>query len=213
MRSLTSGMSTALQGSVVRPVLIGRLDIKDDPVTAWTGPGIFAPSGTGDAELDGQTFDPLGAFVNVSNVAEDQSFGQPVVITLTADDLDLVALRQIVRDKRIWRGRKAWLWLGLINADQKTVVADPVRIKTGFMTKIVIDRGIRTTVLNISIDIDRSNASAAPFRNIDHVRFWPVDTFSLYIIRLANKPEGFINFGFSDDDPRIGPRRGARVIR
>lgn len=185
-------MSTALQGSVVTPVLIGRLDIKDDPVTAWTGPGIFAPTGTGDADLDGQTFDPVGSFVEVSNIAEDQSFGQPVVITLTADDLDLVAMRQIVRDKRIWRGRKAWLWLGLISADQKTVVADPVRIKTGFMTKIMIGRGVRVTTLTVNVDVDRSNALAAAFRLIDHVKFWPADSFSTFIIKLANKPQGFI---------------------
>lgn len=191
MRDITGGMSTALQGATIRPVLIGRLDIKDDPVTAWTGPGIFAPTSTGDVALDGQTFDPLGAFVDVTNVAEDQGMGQPVVLKLTAHDLDDVALRQIIRDKRQWRGRRAWLWLGLIDADNKTVVSDPVRIKTGLMTKIIVKRDKTGASIDVTIDVDAANARQAAFRLVDHVRYFPGDQFSNFIVKLANKPQGF----------------------
>ena len=80
-RDLTSTMQSGLASRVVRPVLIGRLDILGDAVNAWTGPGLFAPSGTGDSALDGQTFSPAAAFVSLSAVTEDQSTGGPVTVT------------------------------------------------------------------------------------------------------------------------------------
>lgn len=113
-RDITTGMSNALQHRVVRPVLIGRLDIATDPITGWLGPGVFAPTGTGDDALDGQSFDPMGPFVGMDDIQEDQGIGGPVTLSLAGHDLDEALLRQIVRDKRTWRGRDAWLWLGLL---------------------------------------------------------------------------------------------------
>jgi len=83
MRDLTAGMSTGLSDRVVRPVLIGRLDIVTDPVIAWTGPGVFAPIGTGDTALDGQTFQPLAPFIDMSSIEEDQGIGGPVTLSLS----------------------------------------------------------------------------------------------------------------------------------
>lgn len=189
-RSLTASMQTALQATEIRPVLIGRLDILDDPVTAWTGPGIFAPTGTGDGALDGQTFDPIGPYVDVSDVTEDLSMGEPVVIRLHGHDIDETLLRQVVRDKRTWRGRKAWLWLALLDADAFTVVADPTRIKTGIITQMVIRRKDGSAVVDVTIDNDRANTRSGPLRWIDHVRFHSTDTFSAFVIKLANKGKG-----------------------
>ncbi len=188
-RSLTAAMQTALAAPEIIPVLIGRLDIKDDPVTAWTGPGIFAPTGTGDAALDDETFDPLGPYVDVSDITEDLSMGDPVVIRLHGHDIDESLLRQVVRDKRVWRGRKAWLWMGLLNADMFTVIADPTRIKTGVITHMAIRRKEGEAVVDVTIDNDAANARSGPLRWIDHVRFYATDTFSTHVIRLANKAE------------------------
>ena len=189
-RDLTTAMSTALQARVVRPVLIGRLDIASDPVTAWLGPGIFAPTGTGDTALDGESFDPLGPFVAMDDIQEDQGIGGPVSLTLTGQDMDEDLLRQVVLDKRNWRGRDAWLWLGLLDNDQHSVVADPVRIKTGVMTKMQVHRGKDTATVSVTIDQDLGNARSAPFRWIDHSRLFPSDDWSVFITRLANRPQG-----------------------
>ncbi len=190
MRDLTAGMTTGVQAGVIRPVLIGRLDIATDPIVAWTGPGIFAPVGTGDAALDGQTFLPLAPFLEMSPIQEDQGIGGPVTLSLTGHDLDDEALRQIVRDKRKWRGQPAYLWLGLLNADEKTVIADPVRIKSGVMVSMLTLRNKETAEVRVTIDEDLGNARSAPYRWIDHARLFPADTFSAYIIKAANKPAG-----------------------
>lgn len=190
-RDITTAMQEGLEARAVRPVLIGRLDILGDPVFAWTGPGLFAPSGTGDSALDGQTFSPSAAFVNISAISEDQSTGGPVTVTATAHKDDEPLLRQVVRDKKTWRGRPAYLWLGLLNADEDTVLANPVRIKTGVMASMVFQRNTDSAVVDVVIDVDLSNAGSASFRLIDHARIHPSDTFSSYIIKLSNQPQGF----------------------
>lgn len=190
-RTIAGAMATGLAERVLRPVLIGRLDIATDPITAWTGPGVFSPSGSGDSALDGQIFVTMGPFIELSTINEDQGIGGPVTLTLAGHDLDKEALRQIVRDKRAWRGRGAWLWTGLLNADESSVIVNPVRIKTGVMTQMVTHRDDKGATVTVTIDLDLGNARSAPFRWLDHSRVFSTDTWSTFIIKLANKPQGF----------------------
>lgn len=187
---VTAAMTTALQEPIVRPVLIIRLDIVTDPIIAWTGPGIFAPTDTGDAALDGQTFSPVAPFMDMSTINENQGIGGPVTLVATGHDLDEEILKQVVRDKRAWRGKKAWLWLGLLNSDENTVVDDPVRIKTGVIVQMLVDRKKDSASVSVVIDVDLGNAVSAPFRWIDHPRLFSSDTFSTFVVKLANKPQG-----------------------
>lgn len=189
-RELTSAMQTALNQPTIRPVLIAYLDILSDPISMWTGAGTFQPTGSADAVLNGKTFHPDQSFADVSDIVEDQGIGGPVTLVLKANDLDEDALRQIVRDRREWRGRAAYLWLGLLNESLNAVHADPVRIKTGVMTRVVVNRSYGNVNLEITVDLDLQNARSAPFRLLDHQRIHAGDTFSSFMIELANKPSG-----------------------
>jgi hypothetical protein len=205
-------MSTGLAERVVRPVLLGRLDIATDPLVAWTGPGVFAPTGTGDTALDGEIFATMAPIMALTNISEDQGIGGPVTITLTGHDLDEDLLRQIVRDTRQWRGRGAWLWSGLLMSNEASVIADPIRIKTGVMTSIKIYRDKNNAGVAVTIDKDIGFAKSAPFRWLDHARFWSTDTFSSFIVKLANKPQGFETGGYrprgwEDGSGHVGGRR------
>lgn len=200
-RDLTTAVESALQDDVIRPVLIARLDFAGDPITAWNGPGIFAPSGSGDAALDGETFTRVDAVVGLSPVQENQGIGEPVVLTAAAHDLDEEALRQVVRDKRAWRGKPAYLWMGLLADNHATVLADPFRVKTGVMTQMKVMRTAEEAVIEITIDEDLSNARSGPWRWIDHTRIYANDTWSTFITKLANKPKGL---GRGDVRPDFG---------
>lgn len=210
-RDMTSAVETALQGSNLTLVLIGRLDFDGDPIKSWTGPGTFAPSGSGDAALDGQTFDPLAPFISITEISEDQSIGGPTTLQLAGHDLDEEALIQAVKNKNAWRGKPAYLWIGILNADEYTVLADPVRIKTGVMTNIRTNRGEDGASVSVTIDRDLGNAKAAPFRWVDHPRFYSADTFSSFVVKLANKPKGLGRGGVPEIAPGFGrplsPRR------
>jgi hypothetical protein len=202
-------MVTALEADTIRPVLLGRFDILTDPLVAWTGYGAFAPTGTGDPALDGQTFFAMAPYMELSDVKEDQGIGGPTTITVSGHDLDEELLRQIIRDKRQWRGRKAWLWLGLYNADESTVVTSPARIKTGVMTQMVTNRSGDDASVSVTIDQDLGRARGSLFRWLDHIRVYPVDTWSTFIVALSNQPGGITdqNVNLLDDrdysDPNI----------
>ena len=204
-RDITAAIDAALLAQGVKRVLIGRLDITSDPVIAWTGPGTFSPTGSGDTALDGQTFAPLSPFISVSNIVEDQGIGGPTTISLAGHDLDEDLLRQIVRDKRAWRGKPAYLWEGLLDVDHFSVLEFPFRIKTGVMIQMTTNRGPEGAVVSVTIDRDLGNARSAPFRWIDHSRFWPADTWSNFMIKLANKPQGFTSSNFITRDPIVRP--------
>jgi hypothetical protein len=189
-RDLTTAMQTAIQQPVIRPVLIAYLDIDSDPITMWTGAGTFMPTTSGDAILNGKTYYPSESFIDVTDIVEDQGIGGPVTITLKANDIDEDALRQVCRDRAAWRGRDAYLWLGLLDTDLKSVYADPVRIKTGIMTSMTVNRSYNEVFIQLVVDVDIQNARTAPFRLLDHQRVHAGDTFSSFMVELSNKPSG-----------------------
>ena len=190
-RNISSDMQAGLEARAVRPVLITRLDIVGDPIYAWTGPGLFAPVGTGDPALDGIAFSPSDALVGISAISEDQSMGGPITLTATAHSEDEPLLRQVVRDRRKWLGQAAYLWMGLLDDDDATVIASPVRIKTGVMTNMTVTRSETAATIDVIVDADLGNSKSAAFRWIDHPSIYAADTFSTFVIRLANKPRGF----------------------
>ena len=189
-RPMTSAMQTALTSKTIRPIIIAYLDIASDPISMWTGQGTFLPSGTADAILNGKTFYPEQAFADMSEVSEDQGIGGPVTVSLKANSLDEDALRQIVKDRREWRGRPAYIWMGLYAEGFASVIADPVRIKTGIMTQVIVKRAGGDVSIDITIDADLQNAQSAPFRWTDHARIYSTDQFSAFVHQLANKPAG-----------------------
>ena len=190
-RTLTGSMSTALAGSVLRPAILVYLDILTDPLTVWSGPGVYAPSGTGDADLNGKIFTNLAPLVEISDVAEDQGIGGPVSITAAGHDLDEDLLRQVVRDKKSWRGRTAIIWLALIDIDEKTVLSDPVKVKKDIMVNMTTNRSAAQSTVTVTIDADLGRARSAPFRWLDHSRLDSTDRWSAFILELANRPSGF----------------------
>ena len=192
-RDITPLMADDLQEAVVRPVLIVRFDIVTDPLTAWTGPGTFGPTGTNDAALDNQVFLSMAPIVGVSNITEDQGIGSATTITVSGHDLDEDLLQQIVRNRNKWRGQNAYLWLGLLMPDEHSVRANPMRIKTGVMTQMTVSRAKNEAVVIIEVDKDLGRAKSAALRWIDHQRIFSTDTWSAFIFDLMNQPEGFTN--------------------
>lgn len=183
-------MQTGLEDRVVRPVLIARLDILGDPVLGWTGPGLFAPSGTGDVAMDGQVFDPQTAPVDISDFTENQGIDEAVTITMAATDLDQDVLRQLIRDKRTYLRRKAWIWFGLLDETEAGVLPNPERLKTGYITSMKMMRSEGEEVVEIVIDEDLGGVKGQELRILDHPRFWPGDTFSSFVLALVNRPGG-----------------------
>lgn len=189
-RDLHASTAAALPSGPYRPVLIGRFNIVDDPVYAWTGTGLYMPTGTSDTALNGNTYDPAEGFIELTPIKEDLGMGGPVVLTMAGHDLDEDLLRQVVRDKRAWRLKPAYLWAALLDSSFNAVVGEPFRMKTGVMTRMEVSRNADEAVVRVTIDGDRGRAKSGPYLIRDHPRVWPGDTYANYLGKLANKPGG-----------------------
>lgn len=215
-RDMSASMQAEVIKSTIRSVWIVRLDILGDPVYAWTGRGLFQPSGTGDAALDGNTYIGLGPIQAINDIEDTEAGSQRVTLQLPGIDLNDDLLQQIVVNSNKWQFRQAWIWYGLLN-ETYNVIANPARIKTGRMDQMQVSHsGITGTVL-VTVESHQSYASQAlGSRYIQQKDIDSTDKSQDFVHDLANKqpgigivnarPGSFGGFGGSVFKDPIDPR-------
>jgi hypothetical protein len=175
-----------LKAPVVKPVFIGFFDITSDPIRAWTGPGTFAPSSTGDADLDGHTFGEAIGIVQVSDFTESQGLADEWSISFSVGDANLDPFTQLVVDRRVFVGRKAVVWRGFLLADESGVSPYINRVFTGVMVGATMERQAGgASIITLTCDQDLQKASQSDARLIDHQFFYPGDTASSFMANLS----------------------------
>lgn len=180
-------LADVLAGAIVRPAIVGFLDFASDPVRGWTGPGTFAPAGTGDADLDGDTFASAEGAIHITPFGQDQGLGAPVTVTFAAGEMDdEEVVLQIVADRRAYLGRRARFWLFFLNQAESSVLPEFDSLFTGVMVHAETSRqpGQPATIA-VTCDQDTQKARGAPVRLVDHQRFYPDDTASTFINDLV----------------------------
>ena len=189
-RGMSGAMESEVVKSTIRSVWIVRLDIKDDPILAWTGWGPFSPTGTGDDALDGNTFEGLGPIDAISDVEDTESGSQSVTLELPGVDLNDDALRQIVLNAETWQFRQAWIWYGLLN-ETFNVIADPTRIKTGRMDQMRVSHTGKTGTVSVTVESYQAYAAEAlRTRYSQQKDVDPTDKSQDFAHDLANKQPG-----------------------
>src|SRR5688500_17029036 len=101
-RPLHATTSLAVGKPVLPLAVIVYLDVKDDPLFAWTGIGNlnFAAAQTGDPSLDGLTFYGTGDAVEVGQISEGVGGSDALEITMPGVDIAQPMMRQLIRDVR-----------------------------------------------------------------------------------------------------------------
>lgn len=205
-------LADVLAAAVVRPVYIGFLDFESDPIRGWTGPGTLVPTGTGDADLDSETFYEAAGAVQITDFTEDQGLGGPVTVTFAAgemDDDDIVL--QLVADRRAFMGRKARFWLGFLNAAESAILPEIDAKFSGVMVSAETTRQPgQPATISVTCDQDTQKARTAPVRLIDHQVFYPGDTASTYINNMTRGP--LSGTTRSSQPPAIPPWRNEDVF-
>ena len=153
----------ALGEAVIRPRWFAFLDFVGDPVraTTWVAPVTF--SSTGDADLDGFTFDPVHDELVTIGTPQFSTGGSetlPILLSgLVGPNSDLL---NILGDETKWRGRSARLWQMVVDESgaQQGVVWS---YYTGWMSSMMLTGdGAQQTV---SVDIEGYIASLSPASN------------------------------------------------
>lgn len=140
-----------LDQSINEPGYCAFLDLVGDPLRVTTAPYSMTFAGTGDAQLDGHTFDAQdGLLMRVSPVEMKEGGGSTVTATLSGlIGIDTDTLN-IIGDKSKWQGREAVLWAMMIDPDGDRV-GNIWTFYRGYMTvpKIVGDRDGQTIIMTI----------------------------------------------------------------
>lgn len=180
-------LEDVLAAAVVRPAHIGVLEFKDDILRGWSGPGTFAPTGTGDADLDGNTFESAAGAVEISGFGQDQGLGTPVTVSFAAGEMeDEDVVRQLIADRRAYLGRKARFWLGFLTADESSVLPEIEPMFSGVMVSAQTQRQPGDpAIISVTCDQDTQKANAAPLRWIDHQTHYSGDTATSHINDLS----------------------------
>lgn len=186
-RDLDPATEAAVDASIVYPAWLFRLDIEGDPVIVWTGARDYTPTGTGDPALDGFTFERVGNIGDIGNIVDGRGGSQALNLRLPGVDLNDDALKQVVKDKRKWQFRQAWVWIATLDANYN-VVGVPFRVKTGRMDRMNVGKGRKGSYVNLVIESHQAYASEVGNQKYSELRdFDPTDTSQNYVHDLANR--------------------------
>lgn len=188
-RPLHSATRAELDSQIITPVWIIRLDIKDDPVYVWTGLGARTFPGSGDAALEGLTFEGIANVGDIGAVTDAKEGSSSLRLALPGVDITDLALRQVVFDERTWQFRGAWIWVALLSASG-TVIGQPVRIKKGRMDNMTHEEDAASGEGTLSVEIESHQAYAGEALNTrwsEQPEVDPTDTSQDYVWALANQ--------------------------
>jgi hypothetical protein len=144
--------AAALDADVIHPVMFAYLDILGDPIRVTTAPYSVRITGTGDEDLDDNTFDAVDpTFVAVSPIKHKEGGADTVTAQLSGligIDSDLLNL---IGNKANWQGRFARFWLALYDRNLRQIGAI-WPFHTGYMSvPQIIGSSVSQT---ISLDIE-----------------------------------------------------------
>ena len=177
---------------VVTTALAVRLDFESEPVFVWTGIHPIAVSGSGDPDLDGNTFETLANGV-AGDIGENTfsysgstemtvSLGVPADPGIAMTAASIYRSEYLARSAILWRavlyrptdplGEPTWVWR---------------RIRTGKMDKLEITNDGSQHNFILTIEAHQANISNASNQTYLNQRYYdPSDSSQDYSTSIAN---------------------------
>lgn len=192
-RNLNSATSTGFDNLLLPMAAIVYLDVLGDPLFAWSGIGdlTFTAGQTGDANLDGYTFQGIGSIVEIGNSSEGIGGSDSLEISLPGVDINDNELKQIITNRNQWQFRRAVVWLVLFDPDTYAIIGQPFRIKTGRMDQMPYTENKGGGVIKCVIEGQQSYGNTPlSTRYAEQTDLNPNDTSQKYVFWLANITSG-----------------------
>jgi hypothetical protein len=189
---ITSDVLSIISAPAITTALLARLDFKNETLFIWTGAHPIQPTGSGDALLDGNRFEPLadGVMVDIGENKMSYTGSDEFVISLavpTAPNTTLAAAETYPAE---YQTRPATIWRGLL-WPQADPLAAPIwlmrRIRSGAMDKIEIQNDGQTHNFTLTIESHQALISSATNQTyLDQKKYDPTDTSQDYAASIAN---------------------------
>lgn len=179
--------SSALDADHIKPLFFAFLDIDGDPVRANSSGRDLTPTGTGDPDLDGQTFIGVShRFVSISPVSVREGGSESVTAELSGlPEIDAETLEQIA-DPANWQGRPARLWRIIRNASNVQQGAFQAYY-TGYMVALDVAGDPSSQLIRVTIETYLAAFSRASNRTyLDQERYDPGDFSARAALGIAN---------------------------
>lgn len=157
---------------------IVRLDIVDDPVYAWTGPGPI--------EWDGKTWVGTGELGTISSISTDIKGNiTGMEVTLTMIDATVLASAKQLK----YAGQKGYAWFAVLDPDDFSIIDNPVHVFSGEISGMPITIGAENRI-SVSLESRMSILQKARPRyrsDEDQQRDYSGDTLFEQVPKTLNK--------------------------
>jgi hypothetical protein len=152
MSNLSPTLQTAIEAPIVYARWVCYLDVVGDPVRATTGLYDKTFSGTGDADLDGRTFEAYPSeLISVSEVQHDEAGSNQVSVSMSGLIVNNNAFLNTIGDRANWQGRTARLWWYVVDENENQI-GEVYNYYTGYMNDITINGSPESQMITLTIE-------------------------------------------------------------
>lgn len=139
-RNLSSGMQTAVEADVVRPIVLVQCAFDSGDLNLWNG--------IGDLTVNSVDYVGAGTLLGISEIAESSELqANGISVTLSGITDPLLAK---ARDED-YQGRELKVLLGAMDASNG-VISNPVIVFSGFMDTMVINDSAETGTIVVTVE-------------------------------------------------------------
>lgn len=178
-RNLTEAMQAAVNSDVVYPILFTELKFDSGTVRFW--------SGYGNLTWSGSTWTGSQNLGSIGEIQEGQKLSaEGMTVSLSGIDSSIVSLVM----NETYRGREANIWLGCTNSTDLSIIADPLKIFSGYMDTMTIEDGSETCTVIMSLEnemIRLKESSKLTSTDECQKKLHSTDTGYRYVAGLADK--------------------------
>jgi hypothetical protein len=191
-KGLSQQWLDALSQNGVQTAYLARFDFKSETVFVWTGAYSIQPTATGDALLDGNTFDPIASGVpydvGTNSYSEQGSDSFVFTLAIPADVPPELQAASIDSNEFLTRPATVWRAIMLTPAGLATPAAWAFRrIRSGSMDTLEFSTDSTQSVVKLTIESYISYISDASQSTwSDQQRFDPADTSQVYCSSIEN---------------------------
>lgn len=152
MSNLTPTLQTAIEQPIVYARWVCYLDVLGDPLRATTGLYDKTFSGTGDPDLDGDTYVPYPSdLINVSEVQHDEAGSNQVTVSMSGLIVNNVDFLNTIGNRANWQGRTARLWWYVVDENENQI-GEVYSYYTGYMNDIMINGSPDSQTIALTIE-------------------------------------------------------------
>ena len=152
MSNLTPTLQTAIEQPIVYARWVCYLDVVGDPVRATTGLYDKTFSGTGDPDLDGDTYVPYPSdLISVSEVTHDEAGSNQVSVSMSGLIVNNADFLNTIGNRSNWQGRTARLWWYVVDENENQI-GEVYSYYTGYMNDITINGTPESQTITLTIE-------------------------------------------------------------